>query len=94
LYACGFVLTFFYLEASTLIGEILNASGIVSFFTEQLVEILFRFLGESLKNMVLALMWPVAFVQYSPPWGLAILAAMYLAFTKFIKKPLEQWLFK
>lgn len=94
LYACGFVLTFVYLEVSTLIGEILGASGIVNFFTEQLVEFLFRFLGESLKNMVMAFIWPVPLVQYSPPWGIVILAAIYVVFANFIKKPLEQWLFR
>lgn len=94
LYACGFVVTFLYLEVSTLIAEILAANGIVAFFTEQLFELLFRFLGESLKNMVLAFMWPVPLVQYSPPWGIAILVAMYLLFRYIIKEPLTQWLFK
>lgn len=94
LYACGFVLTFVYLEVSTLIGEILTAKGIVDFFTEQLVELLFRFFGESVKNMVLAFMWPVPIVQYSPPWGIAMLVGIYVVFAKFIKEPLEQWLFK
>ena len=32
-------------------------------------------------------------LQYSPPWGIAILAAMYLLFTYLTKEPLEQWLF-
>jgi hypothetical protein len=94
LYACGFVLTFVYLEVSTLFGEILAANGIVDFFTEQLFELLFRFFGESLKNMVLAFMWPLPIIQYSPPWGIAILAGVYVVFANLIKKPLEQWLFK
>ena len=93
LYACGFVVTFVYLEATTLISEIMASTGAVDFLTEQLVELPFRFLGESLKNMVLAFMWPVPIVQYSPPWGIAILVAIYLIFANFIKKPLEQWLF-
>ncbi len=93
LYACGFVLTFVYLEASMVIGEIMAATGFVDFFTEQLVELPLRFLGESFKNMIQAFIWPVEIITYSPPWGIAILAAMYLLFTYLIKEPLEQWLF-
>ena len=93
LYACGFVLTFVYLEASMLIGEILAATGVVSFFTEQLIELPFRFLSESLTNLVYAFLWPIPLLEFSPPWGFAILAAIYLIFAKFIKEPLTQWLF-
>ncbi len=94
LYACGFVLTFVYLEASMLIGEIMAATGFVDFFTEQLLELPLRFLSESLQNMIAAFIWPVPFIQFSPPWGLAILGAIYLLFTYLIKEPLEHWLFK
>ena len=93
LYACGFVVTFVYLEVTTLVGEILSSNGVVEFFTEQLLEIVFRFAGESLRNMIQAFIWPVEIITYSPPWGIAIFAAMYLLFTYRIKEPLEQWLF-
>lgn len=77
-----------------LFGEIIAATGFVDFFTEQLLELPFRFLTESLSNLVAAFLWPLPLLQFSPPWGIAILAAIYLAFAKFIKKPLEQWLFQ
>lgn len=93
LYACGFILTFVYLEASMLIREIMAATGFVSFVTEQLAEIPFRFFGESLKNLISAFIWPAPLVQLSPPLGLAILAALYVLFTYLIKEPLEKWLF-
>jgi hypothetical protein len=93
LYACGFVVTFVYLEVTMLVGEILSSNGVVEFFTEQLLEIVFRFVGESLRNMIQAFIWPVEIITYSPPWGIAMLAAMYLFFTYLIKEPLEQWLF-
>ncbi len=93
LYACGFVLTFVYLEASMLIGEIMAATGFVDFFTEQLVELPLRFMGESLKNLISAFLWPVPLLEISPPWGIAILAARYLLLTYLIKEPQEQWLF-
>ncbi len=94
LYACGFLLTFAYLEASMLIGEIVAATGFVDFFTEQLLELPLRFLSESFQNMIAAFMWPVPLIQFSPPWGFAILGAIYLLFTYLIKEPLEHWLFK
>ncbi|MCH8306497.1 MAG: hypothetical protein IH930_00005 [Proteobacteria bacterium] len=93
LYACGFVVTFVYLEATTIIGEILASKGIVEFFTEQLVELIFRFIGDSLLNMIQAFLWPLAVAEFSPPWGIAILIAMYLLFRYWIGEPLEQWLF-
>ncbi len=93
LYACGFVLTFVYLEASMLIVEIMAATGFVDFFTEQLVELPLRFLGESFKNLIQAFIWPVEVLAYSPPRGVVIFVAMYLLFKYLIKEPLEQWLF-
>jgi hypothetical protein len=93
LYAFGFVITFVYLEASLLIGEIMAATGVVDFFTEQLIELPLRFLSESLGNLIQAFIWPVPILEISPPWGVAILAVIYLLFTYLIKEPLERWLF-
>ena len=53
----------------------------------------FRFLTESLSNLVAAFLWPLPLLEFSPPWGIAILAAIYLLFTYLIKEPLEKWLF-
>jgi hypothetical protein len=93
LYAFGFVLTFVYLEVSLMIGEIMAATGFVDFFTEQLIELPFRFLSESLSNLIQAFIWPVPILGFSPPWGVVILAVIYLLFTYLIKEPLERWLF-
>jgi len=76
-----------------LVDDILSAESISAFFGEQIFEILFRYLGESLQNMIAAFMWPVFVIQISPPWGLVILVAMFVAFPRWIKQPLEQWLF-
>ncbi len=93
LYACGYVLTFIWLEIRMLVDDIRLAESISSFFGEQIFEIFFRYLGESLQNMIAAFMWPVFVIQVSPPWGLGILVAMFVAFPRWIKQPLEQWLF-
>jgi len=93
LYACGFVLTFVYLEVSMLFGEIIAATGFVDFFTEQLLELPLRFLTESLSNLVAAFLWPVPLLEFRPPLGVGILAVIYVLFTYLIKEPLEKWLF-
>jgi len=94
LYACGYVLTFLWLEIKMLVEDILSAESISGFFGEQVFEMFFRFLGESLQNMIAAFMWPVFVIQISPPWGLGILVTMFVVFPRWIKQPLEHWLFQ
>ncbi len=93
LYACGYVLTFIWLEIKMLVEDILSAESIGGFFGEQIFEIFFRYLGESFRNMISAFMWPVYIIEISPPWGVGIFVVMYLSFARWIKEPLEQWLF-
>lgn len=93
LYACGFILTFLWLEISTFFGEIFAADSIGSFLSEQLLEFFFRFAVQSIQNTVRALLWPIPIIEWSPLWGAGILIGMYLVFAKFVKEPLERWLF-
>ena len=48
---------------------------------------------ENPSYLVSAFLWPLPLLEFSPPWGIAILVAIYLVFANFIKKPLEHWLF-
>ncbi len=93
LYACGYVLTFLWLEITMLVSEILSAESIGGFFGEQVFELFFKFFGESLRNMISAFMWPIYVIEVSPPWGLGAFVIMYLVFGRWIKQPLEDWLF-
>ena len=93
LYACGYVLTFLWLEITMLVNEILSAESIGGFFSEQVFELFFKFFGESLRNMISAFMWPIYVIEVSPPWGLGAFVIMYLVFGRWIKQPLEEWLF-
>lgn len=93
LYACGYVVTFVWLEATMFVGDVLGAESIGALFGEQVFEIFFRFLGDSLENMIQAFMWPVFVIQSYDKWGIGILAVMYLVFNRLLKKPVEQWLF-
>jgi len=88
----GYALTFIYLEIRTVIGEFIEADSIGSFFTEQLIEFVFRFAIDSLMNMIEALMWPVLFVQWQPPYGAIGLGLAYVLFAKFLKKPITDLL--
>ena len=93
LYACGFFIVFVGLEIRTFATEVMAADGIGSFFTEQLFEFIIRFSVQSIQNTVQAFIWPVHIIQLSPRWGWALLLAMYLVFSRFLKAPIETWLF-
>jgi hypothetical protein len=93
LYAVGYALTFVYLEVRAIFREIGEAEGIVDFFTNQIIEFLFRFLSESLVNMISAFMWPVYLIQLWQPYGIILLVGMFVLFPIALKKPIERWLF-
>lgn len=92
-YALGFAATFIYLEVTTVAGEFVESASLMAFFTEQLVEFVFRFAVDSIRNMIMAFVWPVYWVQWQPPFGAIALVAGYFVFAKFIKQPLTQWMF-
>lgn len=94
LYACGFVVTFLWLEATMFVGELVSSGSLASFFSEQLVEFIFRFTVQSLTNTVSAFMWPVWVIQMSPVWGSAALGVLYVVFPRYIKEPVTHWLFQ
>ena len=93
LYACGYVLTFIWLEIKMFIDDVLSAEGIGDFFGGQIFEMLFRYLGESIRNMVAAFLWPLSFIEMSSRFGVAILVVLYFVFPRWIKPALERWLF-
>ena len=94
LYACGFLVTFIYLEVTMFFGDIFEAESVSDFFTGQIAEMLFRWFGESIQNTVWAFLWPIPLIQFEPPWGVGIFVALYLLFEKVLKKPIDRWLFQ
>ena len=92
LYAVGYAATFIWLEIATLFGEIFGAESVQQFVSSQLFEFFFRFLSDSIANMVTAFMWPVFFIGYRPPLGIFVLVAAFLLFPHFVKPVLEKWL--
>ena len=92
LYACGYAITFVYLEVRTIAGEIAQSESIGEFIQEQLIEFIFRFALDSFANLIQALMWPVYIVQYRPPFGAIALGIAFVVFPMTLKKPIEKWL--
>ena len=93
LYAVGYALTFAYLEVRAIIDEVFEADGVIDFFANQLIEFMFRFLSETIVNMIQAFMWPVFLIQWRQPYGLVLLVALFLLFPIVLKRPIERWLF-
>ena len=87
-----------------LVSEFVEADSVSGFVTGQLMEMLFRFFGESIANTVTAFIWPVYVIQLQPPWGIAGsltfaflslltgLAIAFFLFDRFLKPIVEQWL--
>ncbi len=93
LYACGFLVTFVYLEIRMFFIDIIEADSVSSFVSEQASEIVFKYISESFQNTISAFMWPVHVIQINPPYSAVILGGMFVVFSFFIKQPLERWLF-
>ena len=93
LYAVGYILTFLFFEAKTVAEEVAESTGIVDFLSNQIFEFIIRFATDSLQNMIKAFMWPVYIVELSPPYGAIALGLAFFAFPKYLKKPIEKWLF-
>jgi len=93
LYAVGYILTFLFFEAKTLAEEVAESTGIADFLTNQIFEFVIRFATDSLQNMIKAFMWPVYIVELSPPYGAIALGVAFMAFPRYLKKPIEKWLF-
>ena len=90
LYAVGFAVSFLVFEIGSLSDDIL---GIGSLFNGQAINFIVQLLLESLMNTIKAFAWPVYVVAWAPPYGVIGLALAFVGFTRFLKAPLERWLF-
>lgn len=92
-YACGFVVTFLYLEIKLLFTELFTSAGAGDFIVQQFFQLILRFTVDSLVNTLLALIWPALLLSLSPIYGALGLAAGYFIFNRFLKEHLTQRLF-
>lgn len=90
LYAVGFAVTFVFFEVGSLGDDIL---GIGSLFSGQAFDFILQFVIDSFMNTLKAFMWPVYVVRLAPPWGAIGLGLAFIGFTRFLKAPIERWLF-
>jgi hypothetical protein len=97
LYACGYVITFVWLEIRMFADDIAAFVESPEFLGIQIIQtvikFVLRFALESLINTIQAFAWPVVAAQFYPPWGLVALVAMFIIFPRFLKAPLERWIF-
>ena len=93
LYACGYAVTFAYMEVKMFVNDVLQSDSFVGFIASEVIEIVMHFAVDSIINMVKAFMWPVYVIQLYPPYGLIALAAAFVLFPIFLKKPITRWLF-
>ena len=94
LYTLGYALTFAALELKTLAGEVVGMGNPGDFMFEQLIQFFIRFGTDSIANLVMALIWPVFVVGWYPPWGIGLIVLAFMLFPKFIRPPIERWLFR
>jgi hypothetical protein len=92
-YACGFVVTFLYLEIRLLVTELFASTGAADFIVAQVFQLILRFTVDSLVNTLLALIWPLLVLSVSAGYGALLLVLGYLVFTRFLKEPLTRRLF-
>jgi hypothetical protein len=90
LYAVGFAVSFLVFEIGSLGDDIL---GIGSLFNGQAIDFIVQLLLESLANTIKAFAWPAYVVLWAPPFGAIGLTLVYFGFAKYLKKPIERWLF-
>ncbi len=95
LYACGFALAFLFFEIREFVVEDVGEfAAMDSIFSAELVEFMIRFVIDTFVNSIKALMWPVYIVKLSPPYGAIALGIAFVLFPKYLKQPIEHWLFE
>lgn len=95
LYAFGFAICFIILEIGDLAEDF---RGVGALFAGQgmgaIISFVIDFFLDSLMNTLYSFMWPVFVLQFSPPWGAVFLGLAYFGFSSYLKKPIEDWLFR
>ena len=94
LYAVGFAAAFLYLEIrEAVLEDIPQFVAMNSVLSSELIAFGIQFVIDSMMNFIRALLWPMYVVQLWPPVGLIALVAAFVLFPRYLKKPIERWLF-
>ena len=62
--------------------------------SSELIGFAIQFVIDTLANFVRALLWPMYVVTLWPPAGAIALACAFILFPRYLKKPVERWLFQ
>lgn len=92
-YACGFVVTFLYLEVKLLLTDLFSSAGATDFIVAQALQLILRFTVDSLVNTLQALIWPLLVLSVAPGYGWLLLLGGYFVFSRFLKTPITRRLF-
>ena len=94
LYAVGFAVAFLFFEIREAVAEdIPQLFAMNHVLSSELIGFAIQFIIDTLINFVRALLWPMYVVMLWPPAGAVALAAAFMLFPRFLKKPIERWLF-
>ena len=94
LYAAGFAVAFLFFEIHEIFFEdIPQFIAMSSVFSSELIAFGIEFIVDTMVNFVRALMWPVYVVTLWPPAGAIALGLAFVLFPRYLKKPIEHWLF-
>ncbi len=95
LYAVGFAVAFLFFEIrEAVVEDIPQFVAMNNILSSELIAFGIEFLVDTLVNFVRALLWPMYVVMLWPPAGAIALAAAFILFPRYLKEPIEHWLFK
>jgi hypothetical protein len=95
LYAVGFAAAFLFFEIREVVVEdIPQFVAMNNILSSELIAFGIEFLVDTLVNFVRALLWPMYVVMLWPPAGAIVLGAAFILFPRYLKKPIESWLFQ
>jgi hypothetical protein len=94
LYAVGFAAAFLILEINEIFfDDIPQFIAMNNVFSSELIGFGIEFIIDTFVNFVMALLWPVYVVTLWPPAGAIALGLAFVLFPRYLKKPIERWLF-
>lgn len=94
LYAVGFAAAFLFFEVREIFfDDIPQFIAMNNVFSSEIIGFGLQFVLDTFINFVKALMWPVYIVTLWPPAGAIALGLAFFLFPRYLKKPIEHWLF-
>ena len=95
LYAVGFALAFLFFEIrEAIVEDIPQLVAMNNVLSSELIGFGIQFVIDTMINFVRALLWPAYIVALWPPAGAIALVAAFILFPRYLKKPVERWLFQ